>query len=120
MKLKTKETLSVTLKVKVGCIREVFKIKKCKSILLLQVTEKNVFMLLSKMIRKSLNSRKRIEKEITLLNFRDIEPKPIGAMVTRNPNLLLESKKNVQIFMLAMISRSNAKNAAKRRGITYT
>ena len=88
--------------------------------MLLQVTEKTVFVLLSNIIRKTLNSQKRIEKEITLFNFRDIEPKGIGPLVTRNPNLLLASKENVQIFMLATISRSNAKIVAKRRDITHT
>ena len=77
-------------------------------------------MLLSNIIRKTLNPQKRIEKEITLLNFRDIEPKRIGAMVKHNPDLLLASKENVQIFMLAMIGRSNSKNVAERRDITHT
>ena len=96
---------------KLGCIREIFKIKKIESILLLQVTEEAAFMLLSNIIRKTLNSKKRMEKEITLLKFKDIEPKRIVAvaMVTRTPNLLLASKENVLIFMLATISRSNAK-----------
>ena len=62
---------------KLGCILKIFEIKKCKSILLLQVTEKAVNILLSNIIRKSLNSQKRIEKESNLLNFRDIEPKRI-------------------------------------------
>ena len=88
--------------------------------MLLQVTEKAVFMLFSKIIRKTLNSQKRIEKEITLLTFRDIDPKRIVAMVKRNPNLLLASKQNVKIFMLPTITRSNAKNIAKRRDIFHT
>ena len=87
--------------------------------MLLQVTEKTVFMLLSNIIKKTLNSQKRIEKEITLLNFRDIETKRIVAVVTGNPNLLLASKENVQIFMLATISKTNAKNVAKRRDIIH-
>ena len=61
----------------------------------------------------------RVGKEITLLKFRDTGPKEIVAMVTRNPNLLLASEENVQIFMLATISRSNVKNVAKRRDITH-
>ena len=72
------------------------------------------------MTRKILNWQSKIEKEITLLKFRDIDPKRIVAIVKRNPNLLLTSEENVQIFMLAMISRSNAKNFAKRMSITYT
>ena len=68
-------------------------------------------------IRKILNLQRQIEKEITLL---DIDPKRIPAIVKRNPNLLLASQENVQIFMLATISRSNAKNAEKRRRITHT
>ena len=84
------------------------------------VTEQAVSILLSNIIRKTLNSQKRMEKEITLLKFRDIEPKQIVAMVTRNANLLLASKENMQIFMLVTISRSNAKNLAKRRDITHT
>ena len=73
-------------------------------------------MLLSNITRKTLNSQKRMEKEITLLKFRDIEPKRIVTMVTRNPNLLLASKENVQIFMLATISRSNAKHCSTEKG----
>ena len=72
------------------------------------------------MIRKTINSQKRIGKEIALLKFRDIELKQIVAMVTRNSNLLLASEENVQILMLATISRSNAKNVARRRDITHT
>ena len=72
------------------------------------------------MIRKTINSQKRIRKEIALLKFRDIEPKQIVAMVTRNSNLLMASEENVQILMLATISRSNAKNVARRRDITHT
>ena len=74
-------------------------------------------MLLCNIIRKILNLQRQIEKEITLL---DIDPKRIPAIVKRNPNLLLASQENVQIFMLATISRSNAKNAEKRRRITHT
>ena len=37
-------------------------------------------------------------------------------MVTRNPNLLLASKENVQVFMLATISRSNTKKHSKEKG----
>ena len=88
--------------------------------MLLQETDKVVFMLLSNIIRKTLNSQKRVGKEITLLKFRDIEPKEIVAMVARNPNLLLTSEENLQIFMLATISRSNAKNVAMRIDITHT
>ena len=91
-------------------MREIFKIKKCKS----------VFMLLSNIITNTLNSQKRIEKEITLLNFRDIDPRRIIAIVKRKPDLLLASKENGEIFMLATITRSNAKNVAKRRNITHT
>ena len=87
---------------------------------MLQVTEKAVFMLLYNIIRKTLNSQKRVGKEITLLKFRDIGPKEIVVMVTRNPNLLLASEENVQIFVLTTISRSNTKNVAKRRDITHT
>ena len=85
--------------------------------MILQITEKAVFMLLCNIIRKILNLQRQIEKEITLL---DIDPKRIPAIVKRNPNLLLASQENVQIFMLATISRSNAKNAEKRRRITHT
>ena len=91
-------------------MREIFKIKKCKSF----------FMLLSNIIANTLNSQKRIEKEITLLNFRDIDPRRIIAIVKRKPDLLLASKENGEIFMLATITRSNAKNVAKRRNITHT
>ena len=77
-------------------------------------------MLLSYITRKTLNSQKGIVKETTLLNFRDIEIKHIAAMVTRNPNLLLTSIENAQIFMLVTINRSNAKNVAKRREIAHT
>ena len=87
---------------------------------MLQVTGKAVFILLSNIIRKILNSQKRVGNEIALLQFRDIEPKDIVAMVTRDPNLLLASDENVQMFMLAMISRSNAKNVAKRRDIIHS
>ena len=72
------------------------------------------------MIRKILNWQRKIEKEITLLKFRDIDPKWIAAIVKRNPNLLLTSEENVQIFMSATISRSNAKNVVRRMSITYT
>ena len=85
--------------------------------MILQITEKAVFMLSCNKIRKILNLQRQIEKEITLL---DIDPKRIPAIVKRNPNLLLASQENVQIFMLATISRSNAKNAEKRRRITHT
>ena len=61
-----------------------------------------------------------MEKEIMLPKFRDIEPKQISAIVKCNPNLLLASKENVQIFMLATISRSNTKNVAKKRNISHT
>ena len=77
-------------------------------------------MLLSNITRKILNSKKRIEKEITLLKFGDIDLKRIVAMVKRNPNLLLALKENVKIFMLPTITKSNAKNVAKRRDITHT
>ena len=87
---------------------------------MLQVTGKAVFILLSNIIRKILNSQKRVGNEIALLQFRDIEPKDIVAMVTRDPNLLLASDENVQMFMLAIISRSNAKNVAKRRDIIHS
>ena len=59
-----------------------------------------------------------MEKEITVRKFRDIDPKRVVSIVKHNPNLLLASQENVQI--LATISRSNAKNIAKRRGITHT
>ena len=72
------------------------------------------------MIRKILNWQRKIEKEITLLKFRDIDPKWIAAIVKRNPNLLLTSEENVQIFMSATISRSNAKNVVRRMSITHT
>ena len=49
---KRKKKLSVTLKVKLGCIRETLMIKKCKLF----------FTLLSYIIRKTLNLQKRIEK----------------------------------------------------------
>ena len=53
--------------------------------------------------------------------FRDIDPKRLVAIEKRNPNLLLASKENVQMFiMLAGISRSIAKNVAKRRSTTHT
>ena len=87
---------------------------------MLQVTGKAVFILLSNIIRKILNSQKRVGNEIALLYYRDIEPKDIVAMVTRDPNLLLASDENVQMFMLAIISRSNAKNVAKRRDIIHS
>ena len=83
--------------------------KKCKSTLLLQITEKAVFMLLCNTIRKILNWQRRIEKEITLLNFRGIDPKRIVVIVKCNPNLVLALQENVQIFLLATISRRNAK-----------
>ena len=79
-----------------------------------------ILYVLSNIITNTLNSQKRIEKEITLLNFRDIDPKRIIAIVKRKPDLLLASKENVEIFMLATITRSNAKNVAKRRNITHT
>ena len=66
-------------------------------------------MLLSYIIRKNLNSQKRIEREITLLKFRAIDPKRIVAIIKPNPDLLLASKENVKIFLLALITRSNAK-----------
>ena len=72
------------------------------------------------MIRKILNWQRKIEKEITLLKFRDIDPKWIAATVKRNPNLLLTSEENVEIFMSATISRSNAKNVVRRMSITHT
>ena len=72
------------------------------------------------MIRKILNWQRKIEKEITLLKFRDIDPERIVTIIKRNPNLLLTSEENVQIIMLVTISRSNAKNVAKRRSITHT
>ena len=50
--------------------------------------------------------------------FRDIDPKRIIAFVKCNPNLLLASKENAQIFMLATTSRSNAKSVAQKRSIT--
>ena len=77
-------------------------------------------MLFSKIIRKTLNSQKRIEKEITLLTFRDIDPKRIVAMVKRNLNLLLASKQNVKIFTLPTITKKKKKNIAKRRDIFHT
>ena len=98
---------------KLGCIREIFKIKKCKSVLLLQVTEKTLFMLLSNIIRKTLNSQKRIEKEITLLNFRDIDFKWSGVMVHVIQIYFWHQKKT---FMLAMISRSSPKKRIKEKG----
>ena len=104
---------------KLGCIREIFKIKKCKSILLLQVSEKAVLMLLCNIIRKTVNWQRRIEKEITLLKFRDTDPKLIVDIKKHNPNLVMASKENVQIFMLVSISRSNAKNVAKKWSITH-
>ena len=51
---------------------------------------------------------------------RDIDFKRIVVIVKYNPNLLLPSKENVQIFMLAKISRNNAKTVAKKRSITHT
>ena len=69
------------------------------------------------MIRKSLIDKGRLKKK--LHKFRDIDPKRIVAIVKRNPSLLLASEENVQIFMLATISRSNAKNVAKRRSMTH-
>ena len=96
---KRKKILSVTLKVKLGCIREILMTKKCKWF----------FTLLSYIIRKTLNSQKRIEKEITLLKLRAIDPKRIVAIIKPNPDLLLASKENVKIFLLALITRSNAK-----------
>ena len=84
---------------KLGCIREIFKIKKCKSILLLQVSEKAVLMLLCNIIRKTVHWQRRIEKEITLLKFRDIDPEQIVDIKKHDPNLLMASKENVQIFV---------------------
>ena len=101
-------------------MREIFKTKKYKSILLFQVIEKAVFMRVSNIIRKTLKSQKRIEKEIPLLKFRDIHPKRIVAVVKHNLDLLLASKENVQIFMLAIDTRSNAKNVANRKNIIHT
>ena len=69
---------------------------------------------------RNLNWQRKIEKEITSLKFRDTDPKRIVAIVKRNPNLLLASEENLQIFMLATFSRSNAKNIAKRRSIIRT
>ena len=63
--------------------------------MLLQITEKAVFMLLCNMIRKILNWQRKIGKEITFLEFRDIDPKRIVAIVKRNPNLLLTLEENV-------------------------
>ena len=53
--MEAKKTLSVILKVKLDCIPEIFKIKKMQSTLLLQVTEKGVFMLFCDIIRKTQN-----------------------------------------------------------------
>ena len=61
----------------------------------------------------------RIEKEITLLKFRDNYPKRIVAIVKRNPNLPLANKKTSKYYV-SNISRSNVKIAAKRRSITRT
>ena len=72
------------------------------------------------MIRKILNWQRKIGKEITFLKFRDIDPKRIVAIVKRNPNLLVTLEENVQIFMLATISRSYTKNIAKRMSIART
>ena len=62
-------------------------------------------MLLCNIIRQILNWQRKIEKEVTLLKFRDIDPKRIIVIVKCNPNLLLASKENVQIFMLAIIRK---------------
>ena len=74
-----------------------------------------ILYVLSNIITNTLNSQKRIEKEITLLNFRDIDPNRIIAIVKRKPDLLLASKENVEIFMLATITRSNAKKCSKEK-----
>ena len=47
--------------------------------------------------------------------FRDIDPKRIIAIVKRNPNLLLTSKKHVQLFILATLSRRNEKKRGKEK-----
>ena len=70
-------------------------------------------MLFCNIIRKIQNPQRRIEKEIILLMFRDIDPKQINAIVKRNPNLLLTSKESVQVFLLATASKSNAMNCVK-------
>ena len=59
-------------------------------------------------------------KKKLLTQVRDIDPKWIVAIVKRNPNLLLASQEKVQIFILATISKSNAKNVAKRRSVIHT
>ena len=64
----------------------------------------------------------RIEKEITLLKFRDNYPKRIKQIipiVKRNPNLPLANKKTSKYYV-SNISRSNVKIVAKRRSITHT
>ena len=50
-----------------------------------------------------------------MTKFRDIDPNGIIAIVKRNPNLLLTSKENVQLFILATLSRRNEKKRGKEK-----
>ena len=84
-----------------------------KLALLLQVSDKAVFILFCNIIRKTQNSQRVIEKEIILLMPRDTDPKQIHAIVKYNPNLLLTPKESLKIFMLATTSKSNAINCGK-------
>ena len=57
--------------------------------------------------------------ETLIPNGSIVKRNPVVAIVRCNPNFLLTSKQNVEMFMLATTSRRNATNDAKRRSITH-